>query len=44
MPIQFELSNIHANVQADYGFVGNGIPEKDIFYFHSDHLSHGFYF
>ena len=43
MLIQFGPPIKPTDVQAGEGFVGNGMPEKDIFYFHSDHLGSSSY-
>ncbi|OAE90434.1 RHS repeat domain-containing protein [Flavobacterium psychrophilum] len=37
-PVQFGPPITPTDVKAGEGFVGNGLPEKDVFYYHPDHL------
>ncbi|QRE04062.1 RHS repeat-associated core domain-containing protein [Flavobacterium psychrophilum] len=42
-PVQFGPPITPADVKAGEGFVGNGLPEKDVFYYHPDHLGSSSY-
>ncbi|WP_242653612.1 RHS repeat domain-containing protein, partial [Flavobacterium psychrophilum] len=42
-PVQFGPPITPTDVKAGEGFVGNGLPEKDVFYYHPDHLGSSSY-
>lgn len=42
-PVQFGDPITNANVKAGYGFVPNGVEEKNIYFYHPDHLGSSSY-